>query len=215
MDTLPLIDDAKKKVVTKLLQAYYHDILMDDPVTFLRDDTDPAFIQYILDNRELQFGCALVTVNPKEGTTYQDLNKKVLKAMRKSMILKYLYCYEWREGKKGLHVHMIVTLTMKKKRSHIQREFYSTFKSLVGNSLSVNIQTTNCIANMRKYVQGLKQGVEKKNFINDRKNRAEMGIADYVQDGIEHSLDEEASPTCKASSSELLANACEKILEKT
>lgn len=86
-----------------------------------------------------------ITINPKDEATLETFLKKLEKVVTKKWIQTYYYNIEQRgesmeTAGKGLHSHMLIIPSSSKRKSEVHREFYSTFKDIVGNKLHVNVQ---------------------------------------------------------------------------
>lgn len=120
----------------------------------------------------------MVTINPKDGTEIEVFMKKLLKASKKKYIKEYMYAIEWRDEFNGMHAHMRFSMNKKKKPSEIRREFYNTFKSMVGNRKHIDVKYSYKKDAFINYVCGVKNGKPKKNRENDIKLRKKHGITD-------------------------------------
>ena len=187
---------AKKQALKKVYSSFFYDSIMDNPSQFLREIEDDELIQYIDNKREFTYGFAMLTVNPREKTSYEEFRKKINKALRKKMVTRAIYCIEWRRGNVGMHMHALIELSMKKKPSHMQREFYNTFKTIVEKTFHVNIKATHTPKNFRKYILGYKEGEYKPNHDQDVINRVALGIPDVIY-YPESDTPEASSSTCK------------------
>lgn len=132
---------------------------------------------------ESKYIYALITVNPKDTVNITDLLKLWDKATKKKWIKDTYSCIEWRKGDKGMHIHMMVTL-LPKKKSHIHREMYSTFKVIVGNKKHVDVQVNKDCDKFIAYVDGYKKGVRKANHLIDCELRVKHNLMPILEFGI-------------------------------
>jgi len=162
---------SRKSAIQKVLTNYYTDAIYTVPTEFFDPDSESDIINWVNKrNVSGKYDYALVTINPKSDI-FPPFEKAVNKALKKKFIKTALYNYEWRNDNVGLHVHMLITLTKPKKRSEIRREFYNTFKYLVGGELHIHVIMTNDHINMKAYIAGTKNNRPKQNKHRDMVNR--------------------------------------------
>jgi hypothetical protein len=192
---------SQKTAITRVLTSYYTDLIHEQPESFFDVTSESTVINWIQKkNSSNKYDYAFVTINPSSDN-FQPFQKAVNKALTKAFISKATYNYEWRSKDVGLHVHILLTLNKPKKRSEIHREFYSTFKNLVGNSRHIHVIMTNNYQNFLKYIEGYKDGNPKPNMIKDQANRIRFidinhdPLIPMVHTNLK-TLDN--SPTCKS-----------------
>jgi len=164
---------AWQKSLTKAYTKYFDYQIEDDPLAYLRIDDDADVIAFINADKG---GYAFITINPEDDTNFKEFEIKVKKALKKKFLEHSIYNYEWREGSIGLHVHILSKLLKPKKKSHIQREFYNTFKDMVGNVAHIHVKMTSQPSNIISYIQGNKAGAPKVNSSNDILNRKKLKL---------------------------------------
>jgi len=123
----------------------------------------------------------MITVNPRSDVKINDLHMRMKKALKKCYIEKWMYCYEWRNEDEGLHAHIRILSSKKKKKSEVQREFHNTFKHLVESVLCVNVIYGVKDNAFIDYVKGIKDGHLKDNAKYDRLMREDLGLKDWYE----------------------------------
>jgi len=167
------------KVRRQHLRRYYFDWYNDNPEALERDTGCKGIAEYTLKKQyKPSAKIYLVTVNPRPDVDIDALSKKVVKCVKKIWIKEWMYCYEWREGDSGLHVHIRLTLNKKKKLSEVRRECFNTFKTLVEYRQHVNIKFALREDSFIDYVRGIKGGEPKDNHKHDIANRRELRVQD-------------------------------------
>lgn len=109
----------------------------------------------------------MITCRPDEKVhKLSELITKTEKAVCKNMVLSYVYAYE-QSGElpgeyPGFHVHLLVDCG-KSEFARVQAGFRSTFNSLLGGNLNVNIKgiPQSDIAQARNYITGVKHDAKK------------------------------------------------------
>lgn len=132
----------------------------------------------------------LLTINPKPGITFQELDKKIQKFTKRKFIKSYKYVYEIRkEGGKGLHCHIVLHYTCKP--YDLKRASRSTFKDIceVNNPSILNIRYIEPEDLQQKisYIQGNKQDKKLKSVKLTKQWRLENNIQDIYSS--EHPLE--------------------------
>lgn len=148
---------------------------------FMREE-NPLFKEWVEWKKTLNVKLKgyLITINPKDTVPLNRFYDRVERAMSKKWIKKSQWCFEWRNGDKGLHSHGLI-LYDKKRPSEIKREFINTFKSMIGNNMHVNfkpvftkIEFDRCV----DYLKGIKKGNKKNNYDEDKNNREKYNLKD-------------------------------------
>lgn len=174
---------AQNRAKRKILSEFWYDKVSND-FEWLKHDVPKNFKsevrEYLESRNSSRYKYAMFTINPKEGTVFSELQKKVEKALKKVWVENYLFCYEWRDKDKGLHVHIKVWIKKEKNPYHCKREIYNTFKHLVGNKKHVNVRYSNREGCFDEYIKnGIKDGKKKKNSEFDRINRELLNIPEF------------------------------------
>ncbi len=186
--------DRHMRVLNKVIDKLYGQMLNDDIIEnekFEWEKHIPMNMVFKMSNycktrRHVKYAWILLTVNPMEGTDIEELMKKTEKCAKKIWIKHAEWCYEWREGETGLHMHMAILTNdeIKKKCSEMRRECYNTFKHLIGDAKHVNMKFSNqCPFN--NYVKGIKAGEPKYNAKHDVENRVQYGLKPTYECGGE------------------------------
>lgn len=178
--TIPLeylSKQAYTDAMAKAYKKYWTQEIESNPIAHFRIDEDADIIEFYKSRSHgVGYTHVFITVTPKADVTFKSFQKKVEKSLTKKWIKSALYCYEWRDKNVGLHMHMLVELKAQKKLSEMHREFWSTFKTLLGdNKKNVMIIATNKPENVVNYLSGLKDGKRKKNYAQDILNRMQLG----------------------------------------
>lgn len=186
---------ALQDAISHVYKKYYKDDIEINPLEYLRLDEDDDVIQWLKSKPTgLGYSHTFITVTPKSTVTFKELNNKVKKALKKKWIKSAHYCYEWRNGDEGLHLHMLVEFVKTKKPSHVHREFWSTFKNLLGEcKKNVTVINTNKPANIMQYLKGYKDGQPKRNAGHDIINRTKLNILNPKQP-ISYHLERSGKP---------------------
>lgn len=168
----------KKRAYEKLSQMFWHDYIIEhiDEEIISNSMKEWAHQKF----QKSSANIFMITVNPRDDVDLDILNKKVEKAIKKKYIDHFMYCYEWREENKGLHCHIRIVTNKKKKRSEIKREFYNTFKHLVGNSMHVDVKYGCRKDSYIDYIKGIKNGQPKENSKHDTIMREKHGLPAWV-----------------------------------
>ncbi len=179
---------AKDRAVNKLLDQYLYDKIMMGQFT-LEDYIPEMEVEnvndYIQERQKRSYKRIMITVNPVEDIAFPKFEKSVLKCLKKKWIRSGIFCYEWREGERGLHCHIACAIDPTKNPAAIHREVYNTFKSFVGNKQHVNIKYSNMVNGFTNYVKGIKKGSPKENAIEDERNRAKLCLDNWYLFGVE------------------------------
>ncbi len=86
----------------------------------------------------------MLTVNPKESTTFEEFDKLMRKALNKKWIRECIWCYEIRKVNEGLHGHALVQCIDKGYYVKlIKSELNNTFKRIIGNVNCVDVKFDN------------------------------------------------------------------------
>ncbi len=171
---------ALQDAISRIYKSFYQEEIEENPIDYLRIDEDDDVIEW-LKNRPtgLDYTHTFVTVTPKSTVTFEEFKKKVEKSLTKKWIDEAWYVYEWRQFDRGLHLHMLIKFNKNKKPSEVHREFWSTFKKLLGLSKkNVNVKNSNRPKNLMQYLKGWKHGARKKNYAQDIINRIQLDILD-------------------------------------
>lgn len=160
---------ARKQVLRKAYESLYSEQLEANPEAYLKlyfDDTiDTELVDHINDKKSIRKGYKryMITVNPKPDVELDALINKIKKATKKIYIKNYQYTIEWRKLDAGMHTHIIIDMdpTREKKMSEVHREFFYTFRDLVGNKLHVNIIGTTRSTGFDDYIRGIQEGEPK------------------------------------------------------
>ncbi|WP_445729912.1 MULTISPECIES: hypothetical protein [Pseudomonadota] len=108
-----------------------------------------------------------ITINPKDGTDFNEFKKQVEKAATRNMFSKVRYVYEQRgstpeEAGKGFHVHLLAERNLNYKPSKVLSNLKNTFKSLVkvDNPHCLNFQNIgkDFALDKDEYIDGVKTG---------------------------------------------------------
>lgn len=110
-----------------------------------------------------------ITINVAPTVMLSDLQSKVAKFVRRKMCRVTEWVFEQRgktesEAGKGMHVHMLVQPAKPISGTHVKRNTYSTFKTLVGNEQCVYVlpcKQQSDIDKRRKYMRGEKDDDDK------------------------------------------------------
>lgn len=125
----------------------------------------------------------MITINPRPGTTLEELQNKVEKFVSRKMILDYLYAYEVRNAAGGLHCHVIVRY--QSKPYDLKRGTKSTFKNICdsNNPQILNfrwIEEADLPAKIQ-YIQGRKQDKKMKGVKHTEAYRLENNLQPLYQ----------------------------------
>lgn len=175
-----------EKAAKKVACEYYYEAIHKDPGmlnNFLPDSEVENIKEYVLSKEYGQrYKYLMITVNPKEGMCLTAFHKQIRKSVKKIFIAKSMYCFEWRNIDEGLHCHIKIWLKKRKKEVYnIKREFYNTFKHLVGNKQHVNARYSNRDGCFEDYIMGMKAGKPKDTHQVDVEMRKKHGLKDIYE----------------------------------
>lgn len=180
-------DKALKEVIHKCLVQYYHKKVREKNDNTLRlymkEDEYNEFMD--MNGKGTHWKWCLVTLNPREDVTIDQLLKIVEKIVDKKWIKMGVGNVEWRdENGKGMHMHIKITKIddVTKNFSSVRTEIYNTCQHILGNKQHLNIRFNN--GDNPKvfddYIMGIKKGEHKKNYDYDVQTRAELKIGDPI-----------------------------------
>ncbi len=129
----------------------------------------------------------LLTVNPRPGITFKELNKQITKFVKRKIVRSYKYVYEIRKKSldtyTGLHCHIVLHYTCKP--YDFKRAAKSTFKNVcdVSNPSILNIRYINEseIPEKIDYIKGKKQDKKKGGVELTKLWRQKHNIADIYE----------------------------------
>lgn len=125
----------------------------------------------------------LVTVNPRQGVSFAELNKAVLKFVSKKSVGQYFYVYEVRKEDEGLHCHMLVQYTTKP--YDFKRSTKSTFKNVCAsnnpNILNFKFVSDENLQSKIEYLLGDKKDSKKAGVKYTKQYRATNKISDFYE----------------------------------
>lgn len=126
----------------------------------------------------------LLTINPRPGITFQELNKAVIKFTKRKIIEAFKYVYEVRKSdNSGLHCHVLLTYTCKP--YDFGRAARSTFKHVceVNNKHILNIRYVEDedIISKIEYLKGKKTDAKLDGVQYTKNWRQENDIQDIYQ----------------------------------
>lgn len=131
--------------------------------------------------RGTKYKYCMFTINFKEEIDIEYIKKKLKKCLTKNWIEQYIYCYEWRDIDKGMHVHLKTWIKEGKVVYNCKKEVYNTFKDLVGNKLHVNVRYSNRNDCFNEYIKGYKLGQVKPTHIHDCVMRNRLKLEAYYE----------------------------------
>lgn len=105
-----LIDKSKSNVLTKILEHGYKDKLFNDglPDDGSLDKELQELVETQLDLYCVKSNIVFLTINPRPGVTFNELNTLVQKFHKKKFVKEYFGVYEIRKGPdEGLHYHIV------------------------------------------------------------------------------------------------------------
>lgn len=145
----------------KLYQEFYTDKIYDNPdmIRYMcgrNKQLGDEFVDYLLKRGNRRYRFALITPDFKDNMDVKEVCKKIEKCCKKKWIGKFLWCVEWRQEDSGLHAHIRIEITKKKKPSEMKREVFNTFKNLVTNTKFINWRFSNRDNAFVDYVMGYK-----------------------------------------------------------
>lgn len=93
------------------------------------------------DNREILF----ITINPSSEVVFEDFYKKFELIKKRPFMVNLAYTYEQRgkteaEMGTGFHIHFMIDKTKYVTPAQVQRNLYSSFKSMVGSMNSIDVR---------------------------------------------------------------------------
>lgn len=172
----------KRKAVDKLWFNFWVDKVQNEPF-WAKDDMPEETYEEFTDwcsLRATKHKIYLITINPREDIIEPEFIERIKKSVKKKWITYYKWCIEWRDKAEGMHCHILVH-SNGKRISECRREFYNTFKHMVGNKLHVNIRYGTRPDSYSQYIEGIKGGKSKPNHKYDVENRIELCLKDWYE----------------------------------
>ncbi len=189
-DIQALLRKAKIKVYSRLAESYYTRKFYETGIIDIRD-SNPEEMTKIL-NKEFERNVTkppywLVTVNPRPGTTLDDLQKYVKKFVGKKTIKRFFYVYEVRKSDfSGLHWHCLVETTNKPYEFKIGTQ--NTFKNICDakNSHILNFKNLadTVLEDKVNYMKGAKKESKESGYLASVEFRKEYYLEPFYESGI-------------------------------
>lgn len=182
---MDMVEQVKEKMIMKRIGEWYYDKICKKPEVFERYLIGPdldEFSHWNAKRTRIRWKYIMFTINFKPEISLIMADIKVKKAIKKKWIVRYMYCWEWRDrNEKGMHVHMKVELKDGKSPYECRREMYNTFKSLVGNKQHVNSRYSNEEGCFVQYIKGYRYKGDIRSSKNDwdGKIREDLGLRPY------------------------------------
>lgn len=153
----------EEEAIKKIAKQYFYDKILAEPdniTDYVPKSLVEDFQKYCKKRTGQRYAYCMITVNFKPDVKIADIIKYTLKAHKKRWIKAYFYAYEQHGDYHNVghhpHLHTKLWLEENKNSYEVKREFYNTFKHIVGNKLHVNVRYSNTANCFEEYIMGIK-----------------------------------------------------------